>query len=93
MYSLPIPELIAGDHLDQRTFHERYLASPTDLHAELIDGIVHLHSSVRANHGSMHATVSGFLSQYTCGTPGLAAFGSTTIILNDSSEPQPGGIA
>ena len=34
----PIPPLEAGDHLDQKTFHERDKAMPGNIRAELIGG-------------------------------------------------------
>ena len=39
----PLPPLMNGDHLDQKTFHERYEAM-TCVRAELIGGIVYLSS-------------------------------------------------
>ena len=35
-----IPQLEAGDHLDQKTFHERYSAMPESFRAELVEGMV-----------------------------------------------------
>jgi hypothetical protein len=39
-----LPPLVNGDHLDQKTFHERYEAMPPDVRAELIGGIVYMSS-------------------------------------------------
>ena len=33
-----LPSLVAGQHLDQPTFHERYAAMPPETRAELVGG-------------------------------------------------------
>lgn len=50
-----LPGLEPGDHLDQRTFHERYKAMPEHVRAELIGGVVYMPSPVKADYGEAHA--------------------------------------
>src|SRR6202035_5074153 len=48
-----LPPLVNGDHLDQKTFHERYEAMP-EVRAELIGGIVYIMSSPQRNRHGYH---------------------------------------
>jgi Uma2 family endonuclease len=84
-----LPPLEAGDHLDQATFHARYEAMPPDFRAELIGGVVFVPSPLRKEHGSHHALVMGWLTNYWIATPGTETLDNTTAILGDGSEPQP----
>jgi Uma2 family endonuclease len=84
-----LPPLEAGDHLDQATFHERYVAMPEDFRAELIGGIVFVPSPLRSEHGVYHALIMGWLTNYWVATPGTEARDNATAILGDFSEPQP----
>lgn len=86
-----IPPLVNGDHLDQRTFHERYEAMPPDTRAELIKGIVFMPSPLRVPHGNSHGWVMHWLVEYEQATPGTLSGDNTTAILGDESEPQPDG--
>jgi Uma2 family endonuclease len=91
---LPEPDdlltaLEAGDHLDQKTFHERYEAMPEDFKAELIGGIVFMPSPLKRPHGRTHARVCHWLIEYEDSTPGTQAFDNATAILDRDSEPQP----
>ena len=47
-----LPPLVNGDHLDQKTFHERYEAMP-EVRAELIGGIVYMSSPQKMRHEAM----------------------------------------
>lgn len=84
-----IPPLEAGDHLDQRTFHERYAVMPPNFRAELIDGMVIVPSPVRIPHGETHTAFQALLYGYKVATPGTNALDNTTAILGEESEPQP----
>jgi Uma2 family endonuclease len=84
-----IPPLEAGDHLDQRTFHERYSAMPPAVRAELIEGIVYMPSPLRATHGLIHGRVIFWLTLYEVATPGVQVLDNATDILGEESEPQP----
>ena len=55
------PSLEAGDHLDQPTFHTRYLAMPKSFRAELIGGVVHVPSPLKIPHGDVHGQVMMWL--------------------------------
>ena len=46
-----LPPLIAGQRLDQPTFHERYEAMPPETRAELVGGVVYMPSPMRDDHG------------------------------------------
>ena len=56
-----LPPLENGDHLDQKTFHERYEPMPEDFRAELIGGIVFVSSPLKPRHGRTGAKVIGWL--------------------------------
>ena len=84
-----LPPLENGDHLDQKTFHERYEAMPEDFKAELIQGRVYVPSPVRRQHGRPHGLVTGWLLQHEASTPGVESLVDTTAILDDENEPQP----
>jgi Uma2 family endonuclease len=84
-----LPPLEPGDHLDQKTFHERYEAMPPGTRAELIGGIVFMPSPLRLPHGRTHARVMAWLGEYEDATPGVEVYDNTTAILDEDSEPQP----
>ena len=84
-----VPPLVAGDTLDQKTFHERYEAMPPGFRAELIGGIVYAASPVRLRHGRPFTNVIKWLAVYEEATPGVEALSDVTTILGDDSEPQP----
>jgi Uma2 family endonuclease len=84
-----LPRLEPGDHLDQKTFHERYEAMPEDVRAELIGGIVFMPSPLRRPDGRGHARVIHWLGDYQDATPGTDVFDNATAILGPDSEPQP----
>jgi Uma2 family endonuclease len=85
-----LPPLENGDHLDQKTFHERYEAMPADCRAELIGGIVYMSSPQKSRHGKYHFGLAHWLGEYEAATPGVEGHINTTQILDDDSEPQPG---
>jgi Uma2 family endonuclease len=84
-----MPALENGDHLDQKTFHERYEAMPEDTRAELIGGIVFMSSPSKRPHGRMHVCAAHWLAEYEYATPGVETFDNATNILGEESEPQP----
>lgn len=84
-----LPPLVNGDHLDQKTFHERYEAMPPDCRAELIGGIVYMASPQKSRHGKHHAKLVHWLGEYEVETPGVEAHVNSTQILADDAEPQP----
>lgn len=83
--------LIAGERLDQETFHARYEAMPPDTRAELIGGVVHLGGRTTARHGELTGDVIYWLAEYSYATAGTEALGRTTVILGPESEPEPDG--
>jgi len=84
-----VPPLEAGDHLDQKTFHERYKAMPGNVRAELIGGVVYMPSPLKARHGRSHQRLNIWLGLYHLATPGTDVLDNATSILGDFSEPQP----
>lgn len=84
-----VPPLVAGERLDQRTFHERYEAMPPETRAELIGGIVHMPSPLRSDHGEIDEAVGYWLSHYRRFTPGLSSPRNASTILTEDSEVQP----
>src|SRR5437016_258033 len=85
-----LPPLENGDHIDQRTFHERYEAMP-EVRAELIGGIVYISSPMKRPHGRHGILLSGWLGEYEDATPGTEALAGATEILGPESEPEPDG--
>jgi Uma2 family endonuclease len=84
-----LPLLECGDHLDQKTFHERYEAMPEDFRAELIGGIVFVPSPLKRPHSRLHVGVIRWLTDYESATPGTETHDNATSILGPQSEPQP----
>lgn len=85
-----VPPLENGDHLDQKTFHERYKATPETFKAELIEGVVYvMNSPLLPQHGRPHAKLMTWLGVFEEVTPGTEVVDNTTTILGSSSEPQP----
>jgi len=83
-----LPPLMNGDHLDQKTFHERYEAMP-EVRAELIGGIVYLSSPHKLQHGIHHLKLGGLTDRYVEETPGTEGCLSVTSILGPDAEPEP----
>jgi Uma2 family endonuclease len=84
-----LPPLEPGDHLDQATFHARYEQMPEDVKAELIGGIVYMPAALRMPHGRHHGLLMGWLTQYFAATPGIDFADNTTVLFDESCEPQP----
>src|SRR6266542_2344528 len=84
-----LPPLQNGDHLDQKTFHERYEAMPPEVRAELIGGIVYMSSPQKMRHGRYHLKLSQWLAEYEDATPGVEGNVNATQILGPDAEPQP----
>jgi Uma2 family endonuclease len=84
-----LPPLIAGQQLDQPTFHERYEAMPPETRAELVGGVVYMPSPMRRDHGETSRIVSGWLSYYQLHTPGVDGADGSTAKLDREGEPQP----
>jgi Uma2 family endonuclease len=86
-----LPPLQNGDHLDQKTFHERYEAMPPHVRAELIGGIVYMSSPLKRKHGRSGARLTQWLTAYEDDTPGTEALENASNILSPKNEPQPDG--
>jgi Uma2 family endonuclease len=84
-----LPPLEPGDFLDRATFHARYEAMPPGIKAELIDGVVYMPSPAKLKHGSHAFVVIGWLLHYEAKTPGVLGLENTTVLLSETSEPQP----
>ena len=84
-----LPPLEPGDVMDQPTFHSRYAAMPDTVRAELIGGVVHMPSPLKAKHGRSHSLLNVWLGDYWRATPGTELLDNTTFILGEDSEPQP----
>jgi Uma2 family endonuclease len=84
-----LPPLEPGDHLDQKTFHARYEATPEQTRTELIGGVVFMPPPTKARHGRPHSRLISWLTIYQDATPGTDVFDNTTMILGEESEPEP----
>jgi len=86
-----LPPLVAGEHLDQPTFHERYGAMPDDTWAELVGGVVYMPSPVRSEHGGFDDVAVYWTGHYRRFTKGVRGGSNCTVILDESGECQPDG--
>src|SRR5262249_31825164 len=84
-----VPPLCNGDSLTQAEFHRRYEASPEDLKAELIGGVVYMASPVGELHGVYQGDLGFLFNYYKRATPGVQMADNITTILGSESEPQP----
>jgi Uma2 family endonuclease len=84
-----LPPLVAGQHLDQPTFHERYAAMPPETRAELVDGVVYMPSPLSYDHGEEDNNACGWLFHYKVYTPGVHSPNNATVKLDAKGEPQP----
>ncbi len=87
--SLVLPPLEQGEHLDQKTFHERYSAMPKHVRAELILGVVHMPSPLKVPHSDGHLDAGRWLLEFEDMTPGVHLADNATVILGAEDEPQP----
>ena len=84
--------LETGDRLTRGEFHRRYLARPDIRRAELIDGVVHVHSPTRFDqHDEPATTAVGWLGTYAMRLPNVRAGGRASIFLDANSEIQADG--
>jgi Uma2 family endonuclease len=86
-----LPPLVAGQHLDQPTFHERYEAMPEGTWAELVGGRVYMPSPVRNEHGDYDELVAYWSVHYRRRTTGIRGGKNSTVILRVFGETQPDG--
>jgi Uma2 family endonuclease len=88
-----VPLLHAGDHLPQREFHRRYEAYPDpSARFELIGGIVYMMTPAGYDHSKGDYCITGLVFQYERATRGVEGGQNVTVILGESSEPQPDNI-
>jgi Uma2 family endonuclease len=85
------PPLVAGQHLDQPTFHERYEAMPPETRAELVGGVVYTPSPVRNEHSEYDEDLAYWCGHYKRATKGQRSGKNATVILGPFGETQPDG--
>ena len=78
-----------GDRLSRDEFERRYLASPNLKKAELVEGVVHIPSPVRAADAKKRAELVVWLRRYCEPTPGVSVLANATVRLDLDNEPQP----
>ena len=84
------PPLENGDRLLRCEFERRYDALAHVKKAELIEGIVHMPSPVRAqSHAQPNSVVTAWLAVYSAHTPHTSALDNATVRLDLDNEPQP----
>ena len=85
-----LPPLENGDRLTRPEFERRYQAMTHIKKAELIEGVVYMGSPVRVrSHGTPHAQIMAWLTDYWVATPGVNLADNTTVRLDSDNEPQP----
>lgn len=88
--SVSVPRLESGDRLTRHEFERRYVQTPKDFKAELIEGVVYVASPVQVkNHGRPHVYIMGWLFAYVAATPGVDIVDNSTVRLDLDNEPQP----
>ena len=85
----PVIPLENGDRFSRCEFERRYLARPDLKKAELIEGVVHVPSPVRATHARKHSQLLAWLQVYSAATPGVSVLDNATVRLDLDNEPQP----
>ena len=85
----PVIPLENGDRLRRCEFEMRYLGRPDIKKAELIEGVVHVPSPVRATHAEKHGDLLAWLRVYSASTPGVSVLDNATVRLDRDNEPQP----
>jgi Uma2 family endonuclease len=83
------PTLRDGDHLTREEFLRRWEAMPDVKWAELIDGVVHVPSTISDIHSNFHFRLSAWLASYDAATPGCEAATAGTWLMASDSAPQP----
>lgn len=79
-----------GDRLTRCEFERRYTARPDIRKAELIEGVVHVPSPVRARgHAGPVGVMTTWLVTYGASTPGVSVLVDATVRLDRDNEPQP----
>lgn len=86
-----LPPLVAGQHLDQPTFHERYEAMPDETWAELVGGVVYMPSPLRSEHAGYDEIAAMWTVLYRKSDKGIRGSRNATVILGESGECQPDG--
>lgn len=87
-----IPRLENGDRLSRDEFERRSQAMPQLKKAELIEGVVHMPSSVsQRDHSGPHFRLNTWLGFYAAHTPGVEGGDNGSIRLDLDNEPQPDG--
>ncbi|HEX2749734.1 MAG TPA: Uma2 family endonuclease, partial [Verrucomicrobiales bacterium] len=88
----PLP-LEAGDRLRTGEFLRRYEAEALLKKAQLIEGIVHMPSPVRASlHAIPDSLIQGWLSFFAAFHPGVESLTNATLLLDSENAPQPDAI-
>lgn len=79
-----------GDRLTRCEFERRYTARPDIRKAELLEGVVHVPSPVRARgHAGPVGVVTTWLVTYGASTPGVSVLVDATVRLDRDNESQP----
>jgi Uma2 family endonuclease len=88
-----VPVLENGDRLRAAEFMRRYEEMPRLKKAQLIEGIVHMPSPVRAlQHAKPDGLLHGWLGTYALEHPELEFFPNATLLLDPDNAPQPDAI-
>jgi Uma2 family endonuclease len=86
-------DLENGDRLTSAEFLRRYEAAHHVNKAQLIEGIVHMPSPVRATaHAKPDALIQGWLFSYALDHPELEVYPNATLLLDPENTPQPDAI-
>ncbi len=78
-----------GDRLTAAEFERRYEVTPSEIKAELIEGIVYMQSAAKLSHGRPYGFMTTWIGNYCFATPGTDYAADATDRLDDSNQPQP----
>jgi Uma2 family endonuclease len=88
--AVKVPPLVDGERLARAEFERRYHATPENVKAELIEGVVYMASPVRwKGHSGSDVRLIGWVAVYQSETPGTECGSNGTVRLSDEDEPQP----
>ena len=84
------PPLVSGDVMTPAEFHRRYAFHPKIKSAELIEGVVHLASRLRArDNGDQDSDMNAWLGGYRASHSDVRVSSKATVILDHDNEVQP----
>ena len=86
------PQLQSDGRLSWREFERSYKANPRTMKAEIIEGVVYVASSLRADRGRLHGAIMTWLGQCQAATPGTDRLDNTRTQMDADNEVHSGAM-